>query len=244
MKCFVKRYLVLIAAVMCVTSNGWSQTIPLFPFDEPFDGSIDDDMPVSWVEGGRTNGTFEFSTGDLVLKGPNVSTVTSKDGIVLSAIDSSAQTQLGLTGSNSTFATVFTRSPDADSAYGGGIEVSGRIFAAETSPSGVSNLVILLTDLRPAIHDVVLQLDTVGTMTTLSAWDARSPKPEDPPSVSIRDNSLTEGPFGLALSGDSASIASFRYFNIVPEPSAIGLATFGILGLLGGRPRRRTANRD
>lgn len=231
MRCFA-----IAGVLLLCTATGWTQTtIPSFRFTDEFKGTLDDETPVSWEIGGLTDGTFKFDNEDLVLSGTTVSVIATKDGLPLSAKDGSAQVQLRLSNSSDNpFATIFSRSPAVEEAYFGGIAHNGLLFAGEVIPGADAAFNQRDTNLSPSAYDVVLQFDSIGNEMTVSAWDARSPKPDSPLSVSYFDRSLTQGPFGLGFDGggDSSASVNFRSYQFVPEPSATSLAGLAVMGLL------------
>ena len=193
----------------------WSQTIPFFPFEEEFDGPIDDDSPVTWVQD-SVDGDGRTSNGSLVLEGNSVGYgVTLSDRTVI-ARDTSARARLRLGGASvNAWAGISSRFAPDSALYAGGIQKGGLLWVAERFPDGEFDLYTLETTLSPETHDVVVQLDTFGNTVTVSAWDARDAKPPSPPSVSLVDDTLVEGGFGIGIGGGSQSMASVRYFQIM-----------------------------
>jgi MYXO-CTERM domain-containing protein len=242
-----------------LASTAWSQT-PFFPFEDTFDGPLDDDAPVTWLSGGFPV-TITHTDGDLVLSLPTQLdgfalglTVISKDGELVLDGDTSARTVFRVSDPNA-FGSIYTRSqagfpgsvgvPEGGDggAYFGNIAGNGTIQVGSfTNPDGILNLE---TTLDATTRDVVFQLDTFGNTVTASAWYADEPKPEFPPSITFTDDvARPPGFYGVSFGGfgDAATdvSATFRSFQIVPEPSTMSLAALGlgILGLLGLRRRR------
>jgi hypothetical protein len=243
-----------------LAASGWSQT-PFFPFEETFDGPIDDDEPVTWLSGGFPV-ELTHVNGDLVLSGPTDlgplslgKAVVSKGGELVVNGNSSAQTVFRLS-DEIAFGFIYTKSqagfpglpgvpPGGDSdGYFGNIDGNGLIRVGSFGAFGGSQT--WQTDLDPIAHDVVLQLDTIGDTITASAWNADEPKPNSPPFATFtNDAARPPGVFGLGLGGwgDGAEdvTATFRSFKIATGlPPGIldnpGLDGFIPPGLRNGLP--------
>ena len=212
---------VLLYLSVSLAPCGWSQTIPLFPFEENFDGPIDDDDPVTWVQQGPTEGEFELTDSSLVFSASQSSFGVSIAGGTVVAQDMSAQTQLRLGGVNeSAWAVIWARGIDRGAeffdVYAGGIQKGGTLFVGEQFANGEAEILTAETTLSPETHDVIIQLETLGNTITVSAWDARDNKPSQVSTLSYVDDTLVEGMFGLGLGGGSGSVVSFRSFEIAP----------------------------
>ena len=211
----------LALSVALATSCGWSQTIPLFPFEDNFDDPIDDDDPVTWVQQGPTEGESEVTDGSLIFSASGGSFGVSKAGGTVVVQDMSAQTQLRLGGANeATWAGIWARGIDRGveffDVYAGGIQKGGTLFVGEQFSDGEVEILTTETALSPETHDVIIQLETLGNTITVSAWDARDNKPSQVSTLSYVDDTLVEGMFGLGIGGGSGSAASFRWFEVAP----------------------------
>lgn len=245
------RYLSTLAILLSfLASSGWSQT-PFFPFEETFDSPIDDDEPVTWLSGGIPVSLAQ-ANGDLILSDPfqfdGISlgkAVVSKDGGVVMDGDTSAQTVFRLSDPIA-FGFIYSRTqagfpgnpgvPEGGDGggYFGNIDGNGLITVG--SELAFDRVQTLQTTLDPTISDVVFQLDTIGNSVTASAWNADEPKPDFPPSITFTDDvTRPPGVFGLGVGGkgDAATdvTATFRSFQIVPEPSCGILLAIGIIGM-------------
>jgi len=256
------KYLSTLAILLSfLASSGWST--PFFPFEETFDGPIDDDDPATWLAGGfpltitQTNGNMILSDPTQLATGEEGFslglTVVSKDNELVIAGDTSAQTVFRLSDSRA-FGSIYTRSQagvpgrvgvpeDADGgAYFGNIDGTGLLEVG----SFLGDKPTLQTTLDPTTRDVVFQLDTIGNRVTASAWYADEPKPDFPPSISFTDD-VARPPdvFGLSFGGkgDASTDVSvtFRSFKIVPEPSTAVLSLLGC-SLCCFLRRRRQSN--
>jgi hypothetical protein len=245
------KYLATLALLLSIlASSVWST--PFFPFEETFDGPIDDDDPATWLSGGFPV-TLTQADGDLILTDPVQLdgfslglTVVSKDGEPVMARDTSAQIVFRVSDPTA-FGSIYTRSqaglpgnvgvPEGSDggAYFGNIRGGGLITVG--SFLAFDDVVRLQTTLDATTRDVVFQLDTIGNQVTASAWYADDPKPDFPPSVTFTDDvARPPGVYGLSFGGfgDAATgvSATFRSFRVVPEPSTVSLAVLG-LGLFG-----------
>ncbi len=256
MRCLVT--FVILSSI--VTSTGWAQVL-LFPFEDKFDGPIDDDDPVSWVgatftdfQGNEVQTMLEVTDGSLKLSNPaqlDPTPVTGfslgltfamKGGGFILADSISAQTVVRVSDPLA-FAGIFTAAqsnpPDGDgSAYFANIRGDGLI----TMGSFLGGQQTLPTDLNAVDQDVALQLDVIGNEVIASAWLADLSKPDSPFTVTFTDESArplgTIGhSFGRGGDDPSGAFALFRSYQIVPEPSTVSLVAFAMLGLLGLRRR-------
>lgn len=242
----LKVLFLLLTCLMLITTRAWCQT-SFFPFEDDFDGDnndvtdIQDDDPVTWAPGALMDGTYDVMDGSLVMSGGDFSSVVMKGGNVVSAKDTSAQAQLTLDGDDPFgFATILSRTLQNGEGYFGGIQaVRGTIFVGELFANGNAEFIEMTTTLSPGTRDVIIQLDTIGDRITVSAWDAENGDPNLAESLSITDGTISEGGFGLWLGGNELSGVSFRSFNIVPEPSALGMLAIAVLSVLGFYRQRR-----
>ncbi len=226
----MRRFSMLVILFSFSTSGGWSQT-PFFPFEETFDGPIDDDEPVSWRAGGLPP-TLTAGSGELTLTDPIQLdgftlglTVIWKDEQLIMVQDASVQTVLRLS-DPAAFAGCFTRGQGEDGdggAYFGNISGTGTITVG--SFTGVT--LTLDTALDPTTNDIVFQLDTFGNQVTASAWNANEPRPDSPASITFTDMDDADRPagfsgqaFGANGFGDDATgvSATFRSFRMSSEP--------------------------
>ena len=107
------------------------------------------------------------------------------------------------------------------------------------------NLATVRTTLDPSAYDVNLQFDVVGRRATFTAWRDGTPMPSAPQLIvdPIPDYVADEGFVGLfnaqLLSPNPKIPIEYQYFQAVPEPSTVALASLGIvaLGAFGVRTR-------
>jgi hypothetical protein len=213
-------------------------------FDDFNDGNATDGSPWTWrpwTEGGTANGTFDASTGDLVLtpqSGNNTLAAVLQPAVNLA--DLSIRTQLSNTGANNpdTQGTGFVVRGDSSAnlrGYDCGIDTDGLVYMLSHGP--FAELANAPTDLRPLEEDVVLQLDLIGTSLKLFAWRSGEPMPLQP-QVQVSSKLHSSGTIGIYYnpSPDNGS-ATFRYVHIadmsIPEPSSFVLGSLGAVAVTG-----------
>jgi len=142
---------------------------------------VDDDSPVSIVSGGLPS-TIEISQGDMILTEPFQLegfslglTNVMKGGRLVHAEDASAQAVVRVSDPFA-FAGLYTRGQNQANggdggAYFGNIRGDGLI----TTGSFTAETVTLETPLDPINTDIVLQVETVGTHVTTTAWAVHDP---------------------------------------------------------------------
>ncbi|MCF7764653.1 MAG: hypothetical protein K9N62_13365 [Verrucomicrobia bacterium] len=164
-----------------VANANWAPTqyFPFSSFADNFDGSIEDDTPVTWKNSWRISMTAQG--GDLVLSdplplGPELALGLNevwKDGRRIMVKDTSIQAVIKLDNPNS-FVGIYSRAQDGSGdggAYVGNMFPDGEISVSRFGGERHS----VKTPLDPVNGEVVLQFDTIGNRITLTAWDAQQP---------------------------------------------------------------------
>lgn len=245
---FCNRIGLLVAAVALVYPSAVdAQVSPMFFVDSFDDMDLNDGEPVNWAASVPEGTMASSASGDLV--------VTPQEAVFVAVEnhtydDVTVRTRISLPAAKPWYATeVFARA-DGTRSYGAGITSGSHPDSRTISIGGFfpdfESLVTVPTALDPAETDVVLQLDVVGDLLTLTAHAAGAP-PESAQRVSVRDSRLTQGTIGVAHWDTCCFVgprpvptpATFRYFEAVPEPTTFALAASGLLVVLSRVRRRR-----
>jgi hypothetical protein len=164
-----------------IANANWAPTLffPYASFADNFDGSIEDDNPVTWKNSWQI--TMATQDGHLILSdpiplGPELALGLNevwKDGRRIMVKDTSIQAVIKLGNPNS-FVGIYTRAQDGSGdggAYVGNMFPDGEISVSSFGGARHS----VKTPLKPVDSEVVLQFETIGNRIKLSAWDARRP---------------------------------------------------------------------
>ncbi len=209
----------------------------LLPFVDDFsDGDATDGNPGTWISGGQSGATQDASSGDFVITSRDQSWAYVQELDGLRNVSIETQVTFSQT-SNQDFASVWARGTgEAFGSYWGGIRESGALGIGRENNDGSNTIFDTIgTSLDPVNGDVFLRFDVIENQISLFAWQAGSLMPASPQLTQL-DNIWTEGgSLGLALTpnmagGRSPASVVFRYYAVVPEPSAIVL--MGIAGLV------------
>lgn len=243
----------VVAAILLVQAFANAQVSPKFDYDSFDDMNVQDDTPFSWRDGNSNGTVLDAASGDLVVEAP-------LDRVGFAAVndftydDVSIRTQVSVPQQQPWISVGMDARMDFNAFRGYWAAITSSDYTPAPSSLAIGtypDFAILAqesTELNPAETDVLLQFDTIGDMLSLSAWAEGSLK-ESAQTISVQDSSIQRG--GVALEVDDGvafffpgltepTPATFRFFEVVPEPSAFGLTTFGLLGILCCR--RRTAH--
>jgi len=204
------------------------------------DGSAVDGLPAVWLPGAAPGGEREVLSGSFVntppLEGPMSTWVRDQR-----YEDITIRTQIRMSNPFA-FVGVFSRSVGPDS-YLASIDPAGTIGIWLWQNQNATLLGDFETGLDITATDVSLKFDNFGTELSLSAWDSTDSEPRVP-QLTVLDDSFPMGSIGLwSNSGGNATSASYRFFQVVPEPSTAGLCALALGGVLTSRilERRRDA---
>ena len=179
----MKSRLTIALLLSFIASSVYAQTTPFFPFEDSFDGPIDDDDPVTWKSGGLPS-TLTVQNGDLILSEPfqldgfslGLTEIWKDDARVLAG-DFSARAVVRVSAPH-VFAGLFGRGQD-ESGDGGAYFCNIRGSGLITVGSFTGETLTLETTLDVVNNDVVLQLDAFGDDVTASAWLAGARRRSD-----------------------------------------------------------------
>ena len=223
------------------------------------DGDHEDGTPVLWKPGSASSGERTVVNGRLVHTpeaAQNMSTYAAGclgDELCHDFEDASLRTSFLTAGSASTFVTLFARSRDGATLYGG-VDVNGDALLAMSIGGNVTFLSRATTGLDPTAQEVSLRFDLQGDAMALWMWPTNGQRPELATATAqvpiLYPNAA--GAAGFFYNPGESTNVSFDFFQAlaVPEPTGLSLAalaTFMWLGFrrpaLSGRNRVVTQSR-
>jgi hypothetical protein len=222
-KCLV---LALLASIL-LAENVMAQFVDgEFFFDSFDDGDHQDSDPAYWKRGTFHAIDDVVVDGDFQIQGRygDASVAPSQSGgAYWSYEDVSLTTQLRILnpdGVTDAYVGVYGRSL-SPAVYFGMIRETGLISIGETNSSGnVSAIEQFQTDLDPVAHDVLLRMDFVGDLMSLTVWDPDLPMPSTP-QLTYRDSSFSSGTIGLG--GGGSGDAVYRWADVAMPPPGCDL---------------------
>jgi hypothetical protein len=238
------------------------------PFVDDFeDGSATDGNPVQWVppDPSVDRGTAEVVGGDLLIT-PSPTALpfpgTDPDYIEVAVLaenrlyqDVSIHTQLRVSGQDPYWVGIMARDTTAmpqlprvgvwmflhiDGNSATSLHTGGR-----TDEGAMPTTRSIPTSLNAHDTDVHMQLDVFGDTASIFAWADGQERPTSPLLTQHLDVSqMVEGNVGLWYGQwrpplDALNTATFRFVEVVPEPSTTLLAVLGLIGLAAISRRKR-----
>jgi hypothetical protein len=186
-------------------------------FVDTFDGTAS----VKWTPvPGFDSGTFDTSTGDLVITTPDgIPQVAAVLDFTLQNVSIRAQVRAshGDTRGPSLLARV---SVHDQTAYTAGIDPLRRTAFIQQNLPVPNVLMTKATDLDESLEDIWLQFDVIGNQLSLYAWRPGEPKPEEP-IVSTTDDRFQSGLVGVLVDGPVNGRQRFgmvRSFAVADKP--------------------------
>ncbi len=181
-------------------------------FDDFNDGNALDGSPLTWSEHPLTPGSFDASSGDYVISGLGpvddefmfsvIQTVTFQDVSVRVQGRVADGGNLGIA-ARADFNTI--------TGYSAFIDDDGQIIVlATTDPTGPLNVIGQNESGILATTDVILQLDVVGSLLTVTAWRPGDPMPA--PQISVTDTIFSAGVSGVVFAEDNNSSRGIYVF--------------------------------
>lgn len=242
---------------------------PFFPFVEDFDTPFDDD-PVTWVgvdvfdyENNAVTTQVDPIGDAVVLSNPAQIDPTPESAFSLGAayifkdgqpvIDGNVRARAVLQVSDAeTFGSIAFRAqrypPEGDAgAYFANINGAGVVQMGDFLDP--ASFVHLPTSLDPIANRVVLEFGVNENVLTASVWDASTPRPASPPTITLVDDiarpqgsmAIDVGRFSTDPTGAQAIFYNYEIVSI-PEPATVVLSLIGLVA--GGMfvQRRRCVN--
>jgi hypothetical protein len=216
--------MLLIGAVGYVVGEQLNATHTVVAFQDQFVGTAS----VKWTPvSGYDSGTFDTSTGDLV--------ITTRNGApqVAAALDYtfrsvSIRARVRASHRDMSGTSLLARiSVDDQCAYAAGVSpLTGNAFIQQNLPEP-NVLVRKATSLDESVEDIWLQFDVIGNQLSLYVWRPGEPKPEKPFICTV-DDRFQSGLVGVLVDGPVDGRQRFglvRSFVVAGKPHGVALSS-------------------